>query len=91
MCGILALADAARGNFVVLFNAENGCGRLKTGITTAWTGIGGAAFKVGMFQAGCIMLVLRTGVGFENPTYALLWERPSERKVSDGLRYRFYI
>ena len=52
MCGILALADAARGNFVVLFNAENGCGRLKTGIATAWTGIGGAAFKVGMFQAG---------------------------------------
>ena len=48
-------------------------------------GIGGAAFKVGMFQAGCIMLVLRTGVRFENPTYALLWERPSERKVSDGL------
>jgi hypothetical protein len=52
LCGILALADAARGNFVVLFNAENGCGRLKTGIATAWMGIGGAAFKVGMFQAG---------------------------------------
>ena len=31
------------------------------------------------------MLVFQTSVGFEHPTYTLSSERPSERKVSDGL------
>ena len=37
------------------------------------------------------MLVLRTSVGFENPTYTLSWERPSEKKVSDGLAAEFDV